>query len=147
MSEFRGLNEVVRRLTDPTGFNLQQGRDFEKVRARRLNQNEYIYNPELGFISLRVRPRPNQVVAVSYQYTYNGKEKDLRNDVIYKVGEFSNEVSSDSTNYRVLFTKLLKSSNQRTDLPSWDLMMKNVYSTGGYNLSKEDFNNFVNNTL
>ncbi len=140
LSEFRGLNEVVRRLTDPTGFNLQQGRDFEKVRARRLNQNEYIYNPELGFISLRVRPRPNQVVAVSYQYTYNGKEKDLRNDVIYKVGEFSNEVSSDSTNYRVLFTKLLKSSNQRTDLPSWDLMMKNVYSTGGYNLSKEDFN-------
>jgi cell surface protein SprA len=135
----RGLNEVVKHLTDPTKLNLQQGRDFEKVRARKLTTNEFIYNEDLGFISLRTRPRPNQVVAVSYQYTYNGKEKDLRNDVIYKVGEFSSEIKSDSNNYQVIYTKLIKSSNQRTDLPSWKLMMKNVYSTGGYNLNKDDF--------
>ena len=63
LSEFRGLNEVVRRLTDPTGFNLQQGRDFEKVRARRLNQNEYIYNQELRFLYLHVRQRTNKQIA------------------------------------------------------------------------------------
>lgn len=137
---YRDLATVSRTLIDPTKFNLQQGRDFEKVRARRLNSNEYSYNADLGFISLRVRPRPNQIVGVSYKYTYNGKEKDVRNNIEYKVGEFSSDIRSDSTNYRVLYVKLLKSSNQRTDLPSWDLMMKNVYPTGGYNLSKEDFN-------
>lgn len=136
----RELNKVVGVLSDPAGLNLQQGRDFEKVRAKRLNSTEYTYNADLGFISLRIRPRPNQILAVSYHYTYNGKQQDPRTGANFKVGEFSSEIKSDSLRYRVLFTKLLKSSSQSVTLPSYDLMMKNVYPIGGYNLNQTDFN-------
>jgi cell surface protein SprA len=49
------------------------------------------------------------------------------------VGEFSQDVPPDTTNsvagtQKVLFLKLLKATSQRTNLPLWDLMMKNVYS-------------------
>ncbi|MBK8482828.1 MAG: cell surface protein SprA [Saprospiraceae bacterium] len=135
----RDLNKVVRYLSDPNGLNLKQGRDFEKVRAKRLSPNEYSYNAELGFISLRSRPRPNQVLAVSYQYLQNGREIDPRTGAIYKVGEMSSDVKSDSLSYKVIFVKMLKSSGQRTDLPSYKLMMKNVYPTGGFNLNQDDF--------
>ncbi|MBK9960052.1 MAG: cell surface protein SprA [Saprospiraceae bacterium] len=135
----RDLNEVVRVLSDPNGLNLLQGRDFEKIRAKRLTPNEFTFNPDLGFISLRVRPRPNQVLAVAYHYTYNGKDMDPRTQTQLKVGEFSAEVKSDSLNYKVMFVKMLKSSNQVTFLPSFDLMMKNVYPIGGFNLNQEDF--------
>ncbi len=109
---------------------LKQTRDFEKVRARKLTSSEFSYNPDLGFISLNVRPRPNQVVAVSYEYVYRGK--------IYKVGELSSDIPSDSS-YNVVFTKMLKSTGQSTKLPAWDLMMKNVYPLGTFGLTNEDF--------
>lgn len=51
----------------------------------------------------------------------------------------SSDVKSDSLSYKVIFVKMLKSSGQRTDLPSYKLMMKNVYPTGGFNLNQEDF--------
>jgi len=137
--ESRDLNKVVRILSDPAGLNLKQGRDFEKVRARRLNANEYSYHPDLGFISLRLRPRPNQVLAVAYHYLQNGRDIDPRTGATYKVGEFSSEVKSDSLSYKVIFVKMLKSSAQRTDLPSYRQMMKNVYPTGGFNLNPDDF--------
>ncbi len=53
---------------------------------------------------------------------------------IYTVGEFSQDVPPDTTQtnqagqQKVLFLKLLKATSQRTNLPLWDLMMKNVYS-------------------
>ncbi|MBK9109642.1 MAG: cell surface protein SprA [Saprospiraceae bacterium] len=137
--EARDLNKVVRILSNPAGLNLKQGRDFEKVRARRLNQNEYTYHADLGFISLRLRPRPNQVLAVAYHYLQNGRDIDPRSGATYKVGEFTSEVKSDSLNYKVIFVKMLKSSAQRTDLPSYRQMMKNVYPTGGFNLNPDDF--------
>ncbi len=80
--------------------------------------------------------QPDQVVAVSYRYKYNGN--------IFKVGELSvntDNSSSDTSNFsnQVLFTKLLKSSTQRVSEPAWDLMMKNVYSLGAYQVGQEDF--------
>ena len=39
----------------------------------------------------------------------------------------------------VLFLKLLKATSQRTNLPIWDLMMKNVYSVGFGQLERSDF--------
>ncbi len=58
------------------------------------------------------------------------------------MGEFSQDVQPDTTagntsgNQKVLFLKLLKATSQRTNLPIWDLMMKNVYALhtkdGGY---------------
>ncbi|MDX1684555.1 MAG: cell surface protein SprA [Saprospiraceae bacterium] len=121
--------EVVSTLTGPD-FNMEAGKDFEKVRARRLESNEFTYHPELGFISLRVRPRENQVVAIAYEYRYRGE--------IYKMGELTNEVKSDSSG-KVLFVKLLKSTVQNVEDPSWDLMMKNVYPIGAYNVTSDEF--------
>ena len=39
----------------------------------------------------------------------------------------------------VLVLKLLKSSITNVNQPVWDLMMKNIYDTGAYQLSQEDF--------
>jgi cell surface protein SprA len=130
-------------------FGLQPIRDFEKVSARKLTAREYTVHPELGFISLNINVQPDQVVAVSYRYKYNGN--------IFKVGELS--VNTDNSNNgvlnrsgqpqqqedtsrfanQVLFTKMLKSSTQRVGQPTWDLMMKNVYSLGAYQVNQEDF--------
>lgn len=117
-------------------FGLEQIRDFEKVSARKLNPREYTINPELGFVSLNINVQPDQVVAVSYRYKYNGE--------IFKVGEMSvnqDNSSADTANFanQVLFTKMLKSSTQRVGQPTWDLMMKNVYSLGAYQVGQEDF--------
>lgn len=117
-------------------FGLVQSRDFEKVRARKLKSTEYTVHPELGFISVNINVQPDQVLAVGYQYKYNGK--------IYKVGELSvntGDVSTDTSRQisQVLFVKLLKSMTQRTDVPTWDLMMKNVYSIGAYQVNPQDF--------
>src|SRR5258706_4727747 len=55
--------------------------DFEKTFARKLDSTEYYYNPQVGFLSLNVQLQPDEVLAVAYQYTYNGR--------VYQVGEFS----------------------------------------------------------
>lgn len=96
--------------------------DFEKTFARKLDSTEYYYNPQVGFLSLNVQLQPDEVLGVAYQYTYNGK--------VYQVGEFSQDVTVDSTQgvQKVLFLKLLKATSQRVNLPIWRLMMKNVYS-------------------
>ena len=51
-------------------------------------------------------------------------------------------------NNQSLVLKMLKSAVTNVDLPIWDLMMKNVYDTGAYQLSQEDFklNIFYNET-
>jgi len=147
-------NENTRKIDNAVGtlqsgsFNLQQSKDFEKVSARRLEPTEYNYNAELGFVSLNINVQPDQVVGVAYQYSYNGRT--------YKVGELAQnqEVTGltnsdpfdpkprqnqDTSDLKVLFVKMLKSTTQRTDLPTWDLMMKNIYSVGAFNVNQQDF--------
>ena len=108
--------------------------DFEKTFARQLDPSEYYFNSQVGFLSLRQQLQPDDVLAVAYQYTYNGK--------VYQVGEFSQDVTVDSTQgvQKVLFLKLLKATSQRPRLPIWDLMMKNVYSLDVTGISREAFN-------
>ena len=114
-------------------FGMVQARDFEKVSARKLRPNEYTVHPELGYVSLNINVQPDQVVGVAYQYSYNGKN--------LKVGELS--INSESTkpdsSLNVLFVKMLKSTTQRPDVPTWDLMMKNVYSIGAFQVDRKDF--------
>ncbi|HFC00829.1 MAG TPA: cell surface protein SprA, partial [Phaeodactylibacter sp.] len=126
-------------LTGPQ-FNFEQTKDFEKTSARLLQPSEYTYNAELGFISVNVNVRPDQVLGVAYQYNYGGEDR------VYQVGEMaSNNTLSGASSQdsvasdQVLFVKLLKSTTQRTDLPTWDLMMKNIYSIGAYQVNQEDF--------
>jgi len=131
----RQLNNAVSVLQNE--FRFDQSKDFEKISARLLTPNEYTIHPELGFISINVNLRPDQILGVAYTYEYNGET--------YKVGEFSNDNYStpDSLNplppQEVIFVKMLKSTTPRIDLPAWDLMMKNVYSIGAFQVSQEDF--------
>jgi len=106
-------------------MNLRAVQDFEKTFARQLRPEEFYYNPQVGFLSLNQPLQPDEVLAVAFQYSFNGK--------IYKVGEFSQDAPPDTTlktpgSQKVLFLKLLKATSQRTTLPLWNLMMKNVYS-------------------
>ncbi|WP_207496378.1 cell surface protein SprA [Aridibaculum aurantiacum] len=108
--------------------------DFEKTFARKLNPNEYFFNPQIGFVSLNQQLQPDEVLAVAYQYTYNGK--------VYQVGEFSQDVALDSSRQgvqKVLFLKLLKATSQRPMLPIWRWMMKNVYSLDLPGVQRQDF--------
>ncbi len=125
----RNLDMAVATLTSQ--FRLEQSRDFEKVGARLLRPSEYRLDPDLGYISLTTALRPDQVLAVSYEYEYNGEK--------YQVGEFSTDLPLNPDTTTVLFTKLLKATTQNVDLPLWDLMMKNFYSIGAYQVSQEDF--------
>lgn len=128
--DIRNLNNVNNAITN-AGIGMTSGIDFEKVEnARKLNPNEYTFNSKLGFISLNSRLNPDQVLAVAFQYTVIGIDEP------FQVGEFSNEgINSPSC----LSVKLLKSTATNTKIPLWDLMMKNVYSIGGFQINPEDF--------
>ncbi len=130
--EARDINNVVNVLQGPQ-FNFVGGRDFEKIQGRKLSSNEFRYNPDLGFISLNIRLDQDEVLGVAFEYTYNGK--------VFQVGEFSTEIENTDTtgSQKVLFVKMLKATNQRVDLPLWDLMMKNVYRISGGELDPTDF--------
>lgn len=120
----------------PTGPNtcnangqfMAAARDFEYVsNARKLNTSEFTINNRLGFISINQSINNDQTVAIAYQYTYNGK--------LYQVGEFSDQFTTGP-----LYLKLLKSGSITSPkFSTWDLMMKNVYSLGAYNLNAADF--------
>jgi cell surface protein SprA len=104
--------------------------EYEKIEnARLLSSSEYTLNSTLGYISLNTVLQADEVVAVAYQYTYRGK--------VHQVGELTtSETSGDNT----LWLKLLKSTNQTPSVkPAWNLMMKNIYSLGAYQVNKDDF--------
>lgn len=112
-------------------LGLEQGIDFERATARKLNASEFSFNSQLGYISLNATLNPDDILSVAYRYTYNGR--------VYQVGEFAEDLPPDSTNAKVLFLKLLKGTSARPVLPIWDLMMKNVYALGGMGVSRDEF--------
>ncbi|MDP3002753.1 MAG: cell surface protein SprA [Bacteroidales bacterium] len=114
---------------DPLYPGFQIGRDFEKIEnARKLNEREYYFNRQLGYLSLNTSLNTDEVLAVAYEYTLGGQ--------IFKVGEFSTDgISAPQT----LILKLLKGTTLSPKLPTWDLMMKNVYSLGSGKLERKDF--------
>ena len=105
------------------------GIEYEKVEnARLLPSSEYTLNKHLGYISLKNTLQPNQVLAVAYEYTYNGQT--------YQVGEFS---ADQKDNDKALFVKLLKNTSGSPRIANWDLMMKNVYYLKAMSVQKEKF--------
>ncbi len=144
------------------GVNVNDGIDYVSLEnARKLQPNEYNLNRQLGYISLNQRLNNDEVLAVAYQFTVNGK--------VYQVGEFSTDGvqatgqipgqnqgedpggdpgsggpgSGDPGNVQAipqnLVVKLLKSNITNVQEPVWDLMMKNIYPIGAYQLEQEDF--------
>ena len=130
-SQVRGFNNSVVALdavpTSPGPF--RQALEYEKVEnARKLTEQEFTYNSQLGFISVNMPLNNDEVLAVAYEYTYSGRT--------YQVGEFSTD-GIDGQN--ALFLKLLKPTITNPTNKLWDLMMKNVYSIGAYQVSQEGF--------
>jgi cell surface protein SprA len=115
------------------GLGLQPVQDFEKTYARKLDSTQYTFNYKAGFISLSQPLQTDDVLAIAYQYSYNGK--------IFQVGEFSEDLPPDSASatQKILFLKLLKATSQRPNLPIWGLMLKNVYAIGYGTLTPQDF--------
>lgn len=101
------------------------------VYARKLTEREFTFQPQLGYLSLNNPLNGDEALAVAYRYTYNGVE--------YQVGEFSTDVPFDGNTPKALYAKLLKNEITKVNLPIWDLMMKNIYSIGGYQISSQNF--------
>lgn len=129
-----GIREFSNAISTLTAQNVAPGpfvqaTHFEKVEnARKLTDQEYSYNALLGFISLNLPLNNDEVLAVSYEYTYRGET--------YQVGEFSVDGVSGKD---ALIMKLLKPTLTNPKNRIWDLMMKNVYSIGAYQLDKQGF--------
>lgn len=141
-SAIRDIATVDAGFQIPSGYRASQGFDYAILEnARKLDPGrDYSYNSQLGYISLNQRLSNDEVLAVAYQYTYNGQ--------VFQVGEFANgglDATTVSPGAQVQITnnalvlKLLKSNITNVSDPIWDLMMKNIYATGAYQLSPEDF--------
>lgn len=129
-AQVRNINSVTNYLKGAPYF-LISGEDFEKVEsARRLLPSEFYFNAKLGFISLNTTLNSDQTLAVAYQYQVVG------DTTVYQVGEFSDQ---GIITPKCLVVKLLKSTSLNTRIPTWNLMMKNVYSIGAYQLQPTDF--------
>ncbi len=114
-------------------FGFAQGVDYDLLRgAKRLTDREFKLNQELGYISLVTPLRNDEVLAVSYEYTLNGRA--------YRVGELTEDYQNQALD-KVIYLKLLKSSTIRNNLqlPMWNLMMKNIYSLNTNTLAKQNF--------
>jgi cell surface protein SprA len=113
------------------------GTDFEKITgARKLNPTEFTFHPQLGYITLTRKLQNDEAIAVAYQYTHGANH--------YTVGELSEDYSS-LADEDVVFLKLLRprkisirDQNKRI-IPTWDLMMKNIYNLNVNQLSNENF--------
>jgi cell surface protein SprA len=85
------------------GFQI--GRDFEKIEnARKLDEREYDFNKQLGYISLNTALNADEVLAVAYEYTLGGQ--------VFKVGEFSTDgIAAPQT----LILKLIKGTTSESE--------------------------------
>jgi cell surface protein SprA len=109
---------------------MEGSRDYEKIEsARLLSESEYKINRQLGYISLNIPLQPDEVLAVAFDFQYNG--------TAYQVGEFSTDNASETS--ANLYVKLLKGTTMSPDRMFWDLMMKNIYFLDAYAIQKEKF--------
>ena len=134
---FRDLSQTTTALEGLNGMH--GGVDFEKIEsARLLTSSEYTLNTALGYISLKSALNQDEVLAVAYEFTYNGQ--------VYQVGEFSTDGGEELRSPAALALKMLKSSANapsEKNRGTWDLMMKNIYSLGATSLSQDKFELYV----
>jgi len=132
-----GLNRSADIDAQLANKGLANGTDYEKINgARRLAPTEYTFHPQLGYITLTRKLQNDEALAVAYEYTYNGR--------VFKVGELSEDYSN-LKDSEVIFLKLLRPRKiairdaQNVIIPTWDLMMKNIYTLNVTQLSQEAF--------
>lgn len=134
--------------TVKTGFGtmsnlVNEGFDYAILEnAQKLEEGrDYKVDKKLGYISLSQRLNNDEILAVAYQYTYEGK--------VYQVGEFANDGISATTSITIggnnaitnncLVMKMLKSNRVIIGDPIWNLMMKNIYSLDALHINPENF--------
>ncbi|TAI47041.1 cell surface protein SprA [Flagellimonas allohymeniacidonis] len=141
-ASIRDIATVEQGFTFGNGYSANQGFDYAFLEnARKLEVGrDYQFDQQLGYISLNQRLSNDEVLGVAFQYTFNGE--------VFQVGEFANGGIDATTvsggvnpivENNTLILKLLKSNITNVDDPIWDLMMKNIYATGAFQLSQEDF--------
>lgn len=112
-------------------YDLRKSTDFERVTsARRLDEREFTVNRELGYVSLLRKLQNDEVLAVSYEYTYNGRT--------YKVGELTEDYQNRAESDAIIL-KLLRPTRINTRVPTWDLMMKNIYNLNASQVDRQGF--------
>jgi len=126
-----GINQALE------GLGFVNGTDFEKITSsRKLAPSEYVFNKELGYLSLQRKLQNDEAVAVAFEYTYNGR--------VYKVGELSEDYGNKPED-EVVYLKLLRprkisvKDQQGRIIPTWDLMMKNIYNLNVSQLTRDGF--------
>jgi len=125
---YRDIEQLVTALQ---AQGLSNGDDFTVLRsARKLEPNEYSFHPQLGYITLNTPLRNDEVLAVAFEYTYNGN--------VYRVGELSDDYLNRPES-EAIFLKMLRPPAIRTNLPTWDLMMKNIYSLNASQIKADNF--------
>jgi len=134
---YGGLPDIYSVDSRLASFGMTGGVDYSKIEgARKLEASEYVLNKTLGYISLKTALNNDEVLGVAYQYTYKGK--------VYYVGELSKTVAGvttgeDANLIRPLALKMLKTTEISPDLPTWNLMMKNIYSLGAFQVQQDKF--------
>lgn len=127
----RSSFEAVKTL-ESGSYSLDKIQDFQFLAsARQLSANEFTFHPQLGYISLNTQLNNDEILCVAYEYQVNG--------AVYQVGEFAIDVPDNQANPQVLNLKLLKGATITTQLPIWDLMMKNIYSLGAFSVQEDKF--------
>ena len=140
--DIRDIATVDNAFQIPGGYSANQGFDYAILEnARRLEViRDFTFDTQLGYISLNQRLSNDEVLGVAFQYTVNGE--------VFQVGEFANGGIDATTvdpgvelqvNNNTLVVKLLKSNITNVSDPIWDLMMKNIYATGAFQLAQDDF--------
>ncbi|MCU0399176.1 MAG: cell surface protein SprA, partial [Cyclobacteriaceae bacterium] len=129
-----GINQI---LDSYFSGDVNNGTDYEKITgARILNPTEYTFHKQLGYITLTRKLQNDEALAVAYEYTYNGRS--------YKVGELSEDYANRPDN-EVIFLKMLRPrkvsirDQDRNIIPTWDLMMKNIYALNVSQLTRDGF--------
>nr|MCH9659919.1 cell surface protein SprA [Bacteroidota bacterium] len=161
------LTEDIRDIAAVTqgfsGVPVADGIDYVTLEnARRLQSNEYQINSQLGYISLNQRLNNDEVLGVAFQFTVNGnvyQVGEFSTDGVEATsgggipigggvgGNDPNDPNNpDPTNPdneigdpQNLVVKLLKSNITNVNEPVWDIMMKNIYPIGAFQLEREDF--------
>lgn len=147
VSQDAGITGFVNSSQALQALGLVAARHYEKVEsARLLTASEYTVNQRLGFISLNQSLNNDEVLAVAFQYTLDGQT--------YQVGQFAQdgvipgtettpipgeEQQTGPQGTEALVLRLLKATITNPRLPLWDLMMKNIYSLGAFQVNAENF--------
>ena len=126
-----GINQALE------GLGLVNGTDFEKITsARKLANTEFTFNNQLGYITLQRKLQNDEALAVAFEYTKDG--------INYKVGEltedYSNKPETDVVYLKLLRPRKISIKDQTGKIiPTWNLMMKNIYNLNVSQLEQEGF--------